>query len=131
MRFLNKETAIKLMIGMLTIVLIFHVGVIVEIIPYTIVWAGKIDSIDEMRVFEMISILINALLLVVLYIKSYNIKNNISNRTINFIIWVFVFLFAINTVGNLFARSFIELILGTGLTSISSLLCWIIVKKDE
>jgi hypothetical protein len=131
MRFLNKETAIKLMIGMLTIVLIFHVGVIVEIIPYTIVWAGKINSIDEMRVFEIISILINALLLVVLYIKSYNIKNNISNRIINFIIWVFVFLFAINTIGNLFARSFIELILGTGLTSISSLLCWIIVKKEK
>jgi len=47
------------------------------------------------------------------------------------IIWVFVFLFALNTLGNLFAENLIEQILGTLLTFISATLCWIIVKKKN
>ena len=84
-----------------------------------------------MRIFETVSILINTLLIAILYIKSKNIKNNVSNKVVNAIIWVFVFLFAINTIGNLFAKSMIEQILGTTLTFISSVLCWIIVSKGK
>ena len=128
---LSKNTALKLMIGLLSIVLVFHFCVLFEIISYKIVWAGKINSLDEMRIFETVSILINTLLIAILYIKSKNIKNNISNKVVNAIIWVFVFLFAINTIGNLFAKSMIEQILGTILTFTSSVLCWIIVSKSK
>ena len=128
---LSKNTALKLMIGVLSIVLVFHFCVLFEIISYKIVWAGKINSLDEMRIFETVSLLINTLLIAILYIKSKNIKNNVSNKVVNAIIWVFVFLFAINTIGNLFAKSMIEQILGTTLTFISSVLCWIIVSKGK
>jgi len=128
---LSKTTALKLMIGLLTIVIAFHFCVLFEIISYKIVWAGKINSLDEMRVFESVSILINTLLIAILYIKSKNIKNNVSNKVVNAIVWVFVFLFALNTIGNLFAKSMIEQILGTTLTFISSVLCWIIVRKGK
>ena len=128
---ISKEIAIKLMIGLLSIVLIFHFSVLFEVIPYTVVWAGKINSIDEMRVFEIISILINIFMIIVLFIKSKNIRNDYQNKVINFIIWIFVVLFALNTLGNLFAKSLIEQILGTSLTFISSILCWIIVKKEN
>jgi hypothetical protein len=128
---LSKTTALKLMIGLLSIVLVFHFCVLFEIISYKIVWAGKINSLDEMRVFESVSILINTLLITILYIKSKNIKNNVSNKVVNAIVWVFVFLFALNTIGNLFAKSMIEQILGTTLTFISSVLCWIIVRKGK
>jgi hypothetical protein len=128
---LSKNTALKLMIGLLSIVLVFHFCVLFEIISYKIVWAGKINSLDEMRIFETVSILINTLLIAILYVKSKNIKNNVSNKVVNAIIWVFVFLLALNTIGNLFAKSMIEQILGTTLTFISSVLCWIIVRKGE
>lgn len=128
---LSKNTALKLMIGLLSIVLVFHFCVLLEIISYKIVWAGKINSLDEMRIFETASILINTLLIAILYIKSKNIKNNVSNKVVNAIIWVFVFLFALNTIGNLFAKSMIEQVLGTTLTFISSALCWIIVRKGK
>lgn len=128
---INKKTALKLMIGLLSIVLVFHFCVLFEIISYKLVWAGKINTLDEMRVFETVSIFINTLLIAILYIKSKNIKNNVSNKAVNIIIWIFVFLFALNTVGNLFAKNVIEQTLGTALTFISSLLCWIIVKKNK
>ena len=131
MKLIKRNSAITIMIGILSLVLIFHFSVLFEIIPYTIVWAGKINSIDEMRVFEVISILINSLLIVVLIAKKKNIRNQVTNNIVNLFIWIFVFLFAINTIGNLFATSLIELILGTSLTFISSLLCWIIVRNNS
>lgn len=119
------------MIGLLSIVILFHLGVFFEIISYKIVWAGKLNSKEEMYVFEVLSILLNIFLIIVLYIKFQNIKKSELNRIINAIIWVFVFLFALNTLGNLFAESLIEQLLGTLLTFISSILCWIIVKKKK
>jgi len=128
---LSKSIALNLMIGLLSIVIIFHLCVLFEIISYKIVWAGKINSLDEMRVFETISIAVNVLLLSTLFVKSKNIRNNVPNRIVNLIIWVFVFLFVLNTVGNLFAKSMIEQVLGTALTLISSVLCWTIVRKGK
>jgi hypothetical protein len=128
---INKKTALNLMIGLLSIVLIFHLCVLLEIISYEKVWAGKLDSLDEMRVFETISMVINILLTTILFFKSKNIENDVSNKIVNVIIWVFVFLFALNTIGNLFAKSMIEQVLGTAITFISSVLCWIIVRKSK
>lgn len=128
---ISKRIALKLMIGLLSLVLIFHLCVLFEIISYKIVWAGKLNSKEEMYVFEAVSILINFFLIIVLYIKYRNIKKSETNRIINMIIWVFVFLFALNTLGNLFAENLIEQILGTLLTFISATLCWIIVKKKN
>ena len=128
---ISKKIALKLMIGLLSIILIFHLCVLFEIISYKIVWAGKLNSKEEMYVFEAVSILINFFLIIVLCIKFQNIKKSETNRIINIIIWVFVFLFALNTLGNLFAENLIEQILGTLLTFISATLCWIIVKKKN
>lgn len=128
---ISKRIALKLLIGLLSIILIFHLFVLFEIISYKIVWAGKLKSKEEMYVFEAVSILINFFLIIVLYIKYRNIKKSETNRIINMIIWVFVFLFALNTLGNLFAENLIEQILGTLLTFISATLCWIIVKKKN
>ena len=128
---ISKRIALKLMIGLLSLVLIFHLCVLFEIISYKIVWAGKLNSKEEMYVFEAVSILINFFLIIVLCVKFQNIKKSETNRIINIIIWLFVFLFALNTLGNLFAENLIEQILGTLLTFISATLCWIIVKKKN
>jgi len=128
---ISKRIALKLMIGLLSLVLFFHLCVLFEIISYKIVWAGKLNSKEEMYVFEAVSILINFFLIIVLCVKFQNIKKSETNRIINIIIWLFVFLFALNTLGNLFAENLIEQILGTLLTFISTTLCWIIVKKKN
>lgn len=127
----TKDLAIKAMIGILSIVIIFHFLVLFQMIPYEIVWAGKIKSVEEMQAFETVSILINFLLLIVMFVKSKNLKENKTNKFINAIIWIFVVLFALNTLGNLFAKTIIEQILGTFLTFLSSILCWLIVKEKR
>lgn len=128
---ISKTQALKIILGLLIAVIGFHILVIFRIIPYEFVWAGKLNSVDEMYVFEIISILVNILLITVLLLKGNYIKHTISNKILNGILWFFVLVFALNTIGNLFAKSLFEKAVFTPLTLISALLLYIIVRQDK
>ena len=125
----SRKTAMRTMITLLCVVLVFHFLVLFEVISYEVVWGGRISSIQEMRVFEGVSILLNTFLIIILLIKAKNIRHNTKNKLVDSVIWIFVVLFALNTIGNLFSETWIELVAGTALTSLSSFLCWVIVRK--
>lgn len=128
---MSKKVALIIMFFILGILLIFHFLIFTEQIPYDKVWAGKLNSVEEMKSFETFSILINVFMLAVLLIKYKQLKKEIKNKVVDILIWIFVAFFAMNTLGNLFAESMIELILGTLLTLTSSILCFIVVKKEK
>lgn len=128
---ISKTQALKIIIGLLTAVIVFHLLIITQIISYEFVWAGKLKSISEMYVFEIVSILINVLLLTVLLLKGNFIKHAINDKIISRILWFFVLVFALNTIGNLFAKSLFEKAVFTPLTLILALLIWIILRKDK
>ncbi|AKP50187.1 hypothetical protein [Cyclobacterium amurskyense] len=128
---MKKKTALVIMFGLLGVVLVFHFLVFFQFIPYDIVWAGRLNSVEEMKTFETFSILLNIFLLTILFIKYKLIEREKENKIINALIWVFAAFFGLNTIGNLFSESLLELILGTLLTLVSTILCVIIVKKDR
>jgi len=119
------------MIGLLSLVLVFHLAVITQLIPYTIVWAGKLRTVNEMYVFEAVSIAINIFIITVLLLKGYYIKHGIWNTVLNIMLWLFLALFALNTVGNLMAETLFEKLVFTPLTLLAALLIWIIVRKKN
>lgn len=128
---MNKNIALIILFILLSVILLFHFSIYFRIIPYDIVWAGKINSIEEMKRFEIVSITINTFIIITLFIKYKQLKQGIQNRVINFLIWCFVILFSLNTVGNLFAKTTLELILGTTLTLCFAYLCFIVVRKRK
>jgi len=128
---MNKKVALIGMFFILGAVLVFHFLIFREQIPYDKVWAGKLNSVEEMKAFEAFSILINVFMMVVLFIKYHQVKRGKRNKVVDAFIWIFVGFFALNTFGNLFAKSMIELIFGTLLTLISSILCFVIAKKEQ
>ena len=128
---MRKKTALIIMFFTLGIVLIFHFLIFTEQIPYDKVWAGKLNSVEEMKTFETFSILINIIMLATLVIKYRLLEKEKRNKAIDILILIFAAFFALNTLGNLFAQNIIELILGTFLTLSSSILCFIIVKKGS
>lgn len=128
---ISKAQALKIIIGLMTAIIVFHLLILVRIIPYEIVWAGKLTSVNEMYVFEIVSILVNVLLITVLLLKGNVIKHKINDKIINGILWFFVLVFALNTFGNLLAKSLFEKVVFTPITLISALLIWIIIRKDK
>jgi len=128
---MNKKVALIIMFFILGIVLIFHFLILTEQIPYDKVWAGKLNSVEEMKSFEIFSILLNVFMLIILSIKYKQLEKETKNKIVDILIWIFTAFFALNTIGNLFAKSMTELILGTFLTLTSSILCFVIVKKKK
>ena len=121
---------IKIFIGLLITVLLFHICIITKIIPYSIAWGGRLQNDAEMYVFETISILINLLLLWTLLMKGNLVKFKFSEKTLNIILWIFFAIFVLNTIGNLFAKTLIEKQFSL-LTAISAILLWIILVKHK
>ena len=112
-----------LLLILLSLVLIFHFLVILKIIPYNIVWAGKIENDAQMNLFESISILINFILLTAILVKGNILRLKINRIIIQVILYLFVVIFALNTVGNLFAKMSLETYIFGPLTFISAFLC--------
>lgn len=131
MKIISPKQALNSMLILLTSVILFHVLVLLQIIPYTIVWAGKLENVSEMQSFETVSILINIFLIFVMLFKANYIHNKIPSKFLNGIIWLFVVAFSVNTIGNLFAKSKLEIYIGTSLTFISTILCWRIVCDSQ
>lgn len=128
---ISKQKAIILIIGLLSLVILFHLAVVFGLIPYEIVWAGRLDSKNEMYLFEALSILLNTFLITVFWLKFQHIRKNETNRFINGTIWVFLFLFTLNSFGNLFAENWIERSFGTLLTFTFTILCWIVIRPNS
>ena len=128
---MNKKTVLMIMFFILGIVLIFHFLIFLEQIPYDKVWAGKLNSVEEMKTFEIFSISLNLLMMIIFLIKYKLLEKKKINKIIDVFIWIFAIVFGLNTIGNLFAQNIVELVLGTFLTLILSILCIVIVKKEK
>lgn len=128
---LSSKQAIKIMLGLLSIVVLFHLLILTQLIPYTIVWAGKLNTVEEMYVFETVSILINLILILLLLLKGNYIRNSISPKILNGILWFFVIVFVLNTIGNLTAETLFEKLTFTPLTLISAILLYLIVRTPK
>ena len=126
---LPYKLSLNIMTCIFSLILVFHLLVLMQIVPYTIVWAGKLNSVTEMRNFESVSILLNLLMLLVILVKAGFVKWRINQRILNTIIWTFVVLFSLNTIGNLFSKSTFELIVFTPLTLLMAVLCLRIVLE--
>ena len=127
---MNPKHTIKILLCLLAAVTLFHLGIIAKIIPYEVTWGGKLNNDAEMYVFEIISILINLFLGFVLLIKGNYLKKLIPTKAVNIILWVFLFIFGLNTIGNIFAETLFEKSFSL-LTLIFTYLIWTIIKKNK
>ena len=123
------KTSIDILLGLLVMVILFHIAVIVKAIPYNIAWGGRLENDQEMYVFESISILVNLFLGFVLLMKANYIKFRFGKKAINIILWIFLVLFVLNTVGNLFAKTNFEQSFAV-LTFVFAILIWKILKSE-
>ena len=127
---MNINIQIKILIGLLFSVILFHICIIVKLIPYNIAWGGRLTNDNDMYVFESISILINLFLSWLLLMKGEFVEFKFPNKTVNLILWIFFALFILNTVGNLFAKTNFEKLFAL-LTGLSAILIWNILKHKK
>lgn len=118
------ETTRKALMAIFILVVIFHAFVLAGLLPSDMVWGGKFQNPEELKRFEVVSILINLLLLGLVFTHPKTTKDSTLRKITTGLLWLFVALFFLNTIGNLFAENILETLIFTPVTFISALLCW-------
>lgn len=122
---INHKNANRLLIGLLSLVVIFHFMILFKIVPFNIAWGGRLKSEQEMYVFECISIALNLFLIWIVLLKA----KNVTPKLINIILWIFFGIFSLNTIGNLFAQTTFEKYFSILTIIFSLLILRILIKK--
>ncbi len=111
--------ALLLIFGLL---FIFHGLVLAGIIPYHIVWAGKIKDRRQLWQMESISLLVLVLVAMIVSLKMGYLNFFQHATTLTAGIWVVFVFFVLNTLGNLTAKNPVEKYFFGSLTLIIALL---------
>ena len=105
----------------LSLFLVFHLLVLLKIIPYTIVWGGRIESDKAMYRFVTISTLMNAFFLLIIAVQSGIFMFEFPKMIMTLILWAMAVLFAFNTLGNIVSKNKLEQRLFTPVTVLLTL----------
>ncbi|MDX1347091.1 MAG: hypothetical protein R3189_02445 [Thiomicrorhabdus chilensis] len=122
---LNFKWAVYGLLAIFSGLLLFHFLVILQVIPYAIVWGGKLESVQQMQRFETEAIIINLIIIGIVLTKAGYILRSVQNsRSMQFVLWVLVIAFSINALGNFLADTSVETLIFTPLTLLSAVLMY-------
>ena len=122
MGFISIRAASITALAILSAVVLFHVLVVSGIVPKTIVWGGRISDPAQVIRAEIVSIMILLVTAAIVAMRWRSLAQGAPNVVLAVGTWVLVGLFALNTVGNLFAKTLFERAVFTPLTLLLALL---------
>ena len=120
----TEHTAIYCIFITLSLIVLFHLLVLIGIIPFQIVWGGRLTNRSQMLRFESVSITVNLVMLAVVAIHAGVLKWRIKPTVIRIVLWAMCGLFLLNTLGNLLSTNTVEKLVFTPLTLFLSICCF-------
>lgn len=93
---------------LLSLFMVLHVCVILKIVPYTMVWGGKLKSDREMYRFETLSIALTLLFITMILVHTKYIHIYVPNIILRIFLWTMVAIFLLNTLGNVTSKNKFE-----------------------
>jgi hypothetical protein len=101
---------------LLSLFLLLHFIIMLKIIPYNFIWGGRLKSNNEMYRFEIFSIVMNSIFIIVILTQAGFLIINIPNKIMTYALWLMTGLFLLNTLGNAISKNKIERLLFTPVT---------------
>jgi hypothetical protein len=108
----------------LSLIVLFHLLVLVGIVPFQIVWGGRLTDHSQMVRFESISIVTNLIMLAVVAIRAGILDVRVKPIVIRIVLWAMCGLFLLNTLGNLLSTNMVEKLVFTPLTLLLAICCF-------
>jgi hypothetical protein len=105
--------AARVNIGIFGCLILFHLGIVVGImlfdyVPADFVWGGRIQSKEQFISFEGISLVVQATCLFLTLIRAEYLRLERLTNIAHGGMWVLFGIFALNTVGNILAKTAFE-----------------------
>lgn len=114
-----------------SIIVFYHICVMLGYIPISLIYGGKIKTSEEMFLYESISLLANLIILGIIYIKKRMIIQKVENSIINMLIYSLCGVFMFVSIANLIAFNIVEILIAVPYTFISVVLCWRLNLQDD
>ena len=118
------------LLSLLSLSLVLHLVILSKIIPYKFVWGGRLKSDKEMYRFEILSIIINSLFLIVVLVQASLLTIEIPKKLINYALWLMTVLFLLNTFGNAISKNKLEQRLFTPITILLTIFSLILALSN-
>jgi len=119
---LSADAAAKGYFAVTALALVYHALILTQVVHYSNAWGGQLQSLEQMYTFEAVSVTLQILLAVIVYIKAYKKASGRAYRIVTVLTLLIAALFILNTVGNIFATGWIERFIFTPVTLIAALL---------
>ena len=123
-KYLSAKLSGKILIGLLLLLLAFHILVLVKVVPNEIVWRGQIDSSSDLLLYEGLSVFITIIFIVVISLKIGLIKSVRFTKVVNITTWIIFIYFLLNIAGNLTSEIILEKIIFTPITIVMTILAF-------
>lgn len=120
----SERIQISIFLFLLIAVIVFHSFVLLGIIPFEIIWGGKLKNHSEMISLERISLFITILMLMVGLMRAKIITIGNHPVKISVLLYTMSLLFSMNTIGNLLADTNFEKFVFAPITVLLALLSW-------
>lgn len=114
-----------------SIIVFYHICVMLGYIPISLIYGGKIKTTEEMFLYEGISLLANLIILGIIYLKKRLIIRKIENTIVNLLIYSLCGVFMFVSIANLIAFNIVEILIAVPYTFISVVLCWRLNLPDD
>lgn len=118
---ISFRSAANLLLLVLALALAFQVVVLAGHIPTEMVWGGRLANEQERTVGALVSITVLLLMITIVRVRRSN-KGGRLAMVARYGVWAIAVVFALNTVGNVFALDVREALIFTPVTLVCSLL---------
>ena len=119
---LSEKLALHGLLAVFLSTTVFHVLVVVGVIPFAIVWGGRLRNHSQMLAFEAVSLTITLLMLAVVAVRAGYVKIKVPPRVMAIFFSLMFLVFLANTAGNMVSKNRLEKRLFTPLTLVLALL---------
>jgi len=121
-RLISARTTGNVLLVIFGLLVAFHILVLLNLLPSSIVWGGRAGSASSLRALLTVSLVFNVLFALVVAAKIGYVEIGNFNRLINVLLWMIAAYLLLNTVGNLASSSSVETLLFTPVTILAALL---------
>ncbi|MEC7771863.1 MAG: hypothetical protein VX798_11815 [Bacteroidota bacterium] len=112
----------RLLLMLLSLLVVFHVLVLLDVLPYDQTWGGSIQDKSQVIAYEGFAIVLTLVFILMVSIKLDYLKIKRLQKVADIAIWIMVGFFAISLIGNIMAKGAMERTIFTPLSIVLVLL---------
>ncbi|XDD46856.1 hypothetical protein AB3N60_01810 [Leptospira sp. WS39.C2] len=127
----TRTIASKILFVIFSLTSVFHIFALLQIVPYKYLWGGRLGSVQEMYLMEIISLIANGFFVYCSYLYLRYLNLGLVPFWIRIVFGFISGIFFLNTIGNLVAVTNLETLLATPITAILSVISFTLVPKYE